>query len=254
MISNPNFICYACIAKGTTVLAEYSSNEPKIEELAAECVAKAPPHHSLFSHTVKKRTYTFVFDEPFVYFAIFDEHMVKSEQIRFLNRMKCAFDKIIQSRGITRTGSDDFTTLSFQSQLHSVFREAMGLDLDSVKDSLPDENKDSQNPNMDSVKVKRSLMVPLIGEPIKGLKKKKRVVGMESSEINGKEVAVEKKVEVCADMNGFISKNNILNDRQKAKQIWKKHVWVVLLLDVFVCAILFVIWLWVCSGFKCMES
>ncbi|KAF5471919.1 hypothetical protein F2P56_008679 [Juglans regia] len=36
------------------------------------------------------------------------------------------------------------------------------------------------------------------------------------------------------------------NHRQKSKQIWRKHVWVVLLLDLFVCSVLFVIWFWVC--------
>ncbi|KAG7945353.1 hypothetical protein I3843_15G147800 [Carya illinoinensis] len=42
------------------------------------------------------------------------------------------------------------------------------------------------------------------------------------------------------------------NDGQKSKQIWRKHVWVVLLLDLFVCSVLFVIWLWVCGGFNCI--
>lgn len=82
----------------------------------------------------------------------------------------------------------------------------------------------------------------LLVKPDEGLKKKKRMVD------DGKEVAM---VDLSSDDNSSLPFSNI-NDRQKAKRIWKKHVWVVLMLDLFVCAVLFVIWLWVCSGFKCM--
>ena len=250
MISNPNFIYYACIAKGTTILAQYSSKGPEIEELAAECIAKAPFHHSMFSHTVKRRTYTFLIDDPFAYFAILDEELVKSERTWFLNRLKCSLDEIIESRSILKTDSDCFTALCFQAQFDSIFRETMILDLDLADSPPVEENKQSQNRSLDSEKGKRSAMVPLLGN---GLKKKKRMV-VEANGIDGKDFAIQNKVDLCDDVNGLLSKNNMVNDRQKANKIWKKHVWVVLLLDVFVCAVLFVIWLCVCRGFQCMQS
>lgn len=41
--------------------------------------------------------------------------------------------------------------------------------------------------------------------------------------------------------------------KQKAKRIWRRHVWIVLGLDLAVCLILFGIWLFVCHGFECIE-
>ncbi|XP_028806648.1 phytolongin Phyl2.2-like [Neltuma alba] len=260
MISNPNFIYYACIARGNTVLAQYRSKEPKIEELAAECLAKTPLHHSIFSHTVKKRTYTFVIHEPFVYFAIFDEELLKSEGFWFLNRIKSVLDEVLNGGLIM--GSEDFTPLCFQSQFDPFFRKTLALDLnsDSDLDSLDPqrgEDSDSRNSGMDSVQGKRSAMAPLLAMP--GLKKKKRV-NTEANDMDVKNGATENKVDLCDCLDGFARdfpfpgpNKSVINDRQKAKQIWKKHVWVVLMLDVFVCAVLFVIWLWVCRGFKCMD-
>lgn len=256
MISNPNFIYYACIARENTVLAQYGSREPKIEELAAKCLAKTPLHHSMFSHTVKKKTYTFVIHDPFVYFAIFDEELAKSEGFWFLNRIKSVFDELLEVRSIM--DSDDFTPLCFQPQFDPFFRETLAFDLDSDSvDTQRDEDLDGRNPSMDSVQGKRSAMAPLLAMP--GLKKKKRV-NTEANEMDVKNAATENKVDLCDCIDGFsrdfqfpMPNKSAINDRQKAKQIWKKHVWVVLMLDVFVCAVLFVIWLWVCRGFKCMD-
>lgn len=58
-------------------------------------------------------------------------------------------------------------------------------------------------------------------------------------------------VDLSSDDDSSLSFSKI-NDRQKEKHIWKKRVWVVLMLDLFVCIILFVIWLWICNSFKCM--
>ncbi|KAI4307100.1 hypothetical protein L6164_030324 [Bauhinia variegata] len=255
MISNPEFIFYACIAKGTTVLAQFRSKEPRIEEVAAQCLEKTPPNHYMFSHTVKRRTYTFMIADPFVYFAIFNEELDKSDGRWFLNRIKCGFDEIIRSGSIT--GSDDFPPLCFQTQFNSIFSELMPLDLDlaTVNPQWSD-NKDSRNP---CVREKRSGMIPLLGNPIKGLKKKKRV-SMEFNLIDCKDAVTEDKLDICDNINGcprdfaFVGPKSGVNDGQRAKQIWKKHVWVLLLLDIFVCAALFIIWLWVCRGFKCMAS
>ncbi|KAJ7959357.1 phytolongin Phyl2.1-like [Quillaja saponaria] len=255
MISNPELILYACTAKGTTILAEYTSKESNIEELALECLKKTPNHHSVFSHTVKQRTYLFLIDDPFVYFSIFDEKLEKLDGLWFLERIKYAIQEIRESGSMM--GFDNFSSLCFQPKFDMIFREILALDL-NLKNSSANETKDSRNPSLDLVKGKRVATGPLLGNQSKGLKKKKRVV-MEANGVDGRDVAVENKVDMTYDVNG-ISRDFSLSvpkslavERQKAKQIWKKHVWVVLLLDIFVCSVLFAIWLWVCRGLKCIE-
>lgn len=259
MISNPNLIYYACIAKNTTILAQFSK-ESDLKDLAQQCIEKAPPHHSMFSHTVRERTYTFLLEDPFVYFAIFSQDLDHSEGIWFLNRLKSGFQESI--KGGSTKGFDNFSSLCFQAEFDVIVREIMALnlklDLDLV-DSLPIVLNGSRNPSLDSSKGKKLVLTPLLGKPSKGLKKKKRLSGEGNGDF-GKDLSMENKLDVCEDMSRDFSmsaqKNVTLHigDRQKAKQVWRKHVWVVLLLDLFVCAILFGIWLWVCGGFKCIDS
>ncbi|OIV96837.1 hypothetical protein TanjilG_08698 [Lupinus angustifolius] len=247
MISNPELIHYACIAKQTTILAQHNTtNDPKIESLASQCIEQTPPNHSLFSHTHNNRTFTFLIDYPFTFFAIFNNLTLKSETLAFLNAVKTAsrtaLDRQIQASG-------DLHPMCFQLQFDSIIKETLnfGSELTGNSSNSIVIDRDCGNP-----RGKRPSTVPLLGKPLEGLKKKKRVVG---SDLEGKDGNLENKVEVSDSEVNVCNRDlkGMVNDhRQKAKHIWKKHVWVVLLLDLFVCAVLFVIWLWVCSGFKCM--
>lgn len=262
MISNPNLVLYSCISKGPIILADFSSKEEQeIGSVAQKCIEKSPPNHSFFSHTVSRRTYTFLIDDPFVYFAIYDVNLGKSEAISLLDRLKCAFDKFLVKGSIPE--GDKLTSNCLQSQFNPVFLEIMALDLEFVT-SPTSESASSRNPSVSSSKGRKS-GVPLLGNPIKGLKKKRR---MPEAEGNGKSKdgygGVENKMDLCNDVNGTsrdfpvcMQKGGggfITGDRKKAKQIWRKHVLVVLFLDFVVCAALFGIWLYVCRGFQCIDA
>lgn len=186
-----------------------------MEALAAQCVAQAPPNHSIFSHTVSNRTFTFLIDPPFVFFLISDHTLLKSQTLSFLNRINSSFRQTLPS-------NHRFTSLSFQSQFLNIFQHALQFD-------PPNNNVVSQHQPLNSIPSPQ------------GLKKKKR--------------DSPATLDVSDDVVSLppLLKPHPLDHRHKAKHVWKKHVWVLLLLDLFVCAVLFVIWLWVCSGFKCMS-
>ena len=65
-------------------------NGSRSQTLALKCLEKAPTLHSMFSHIIRERAYTFLLDQPhlFQYFGIFDEKMERSEAMWFLNRVK----------------------------------------------------------------------------------------------------------------------------------------------------------------------
>lgn len=255
MISNPDLIYYACIARNTTILAQFSK-EPDLEDLARQCIQRTPPYHSTFSHTVRKRTYTFLIDDPFVYFAIFDQNLDQSEGLWFLNRIKSGFEG--------GAGCEDYSFGCFQAEFDSILREIMEVDDLDMVNSTSTLSSVSQNPSLDSVRGQSFGFTPLLGvKPVKGLKKKKRLSGDTNGDL-GKDSNLEDTVDVYDDVNGVNNRDfssamqkNVspyTADRQRAKQVWRKHVWVVLLLDLFVCVVLFGIWLWVCRGFKCVDS
>lgn len=263
MISNPSLLSYTCIAKGTVVLAEFASSkeEPGIEDVALRCIENTPPHHSIFSHTVRKKTYTFSIDDDessLVYFAIFNEAMEKHESLAVLNRLRSAVEDLVRGGGETLT---DPSPRCLQSKMDPVFAEIVGgVDLELLDMDLVGSPRESRNPSIDSSKGRRASLMPLLGKQLKALKKKNKRSHTEDEGDVG--TMKEKKVDVCGNGNGGVSRkelrNGLLTDhhhhRQKAKQTWKKHVWVVLLFDFCICALLFGIWLWVCQGFQCVNG
>ncbi|GFQ00281.1 probable vamp-like protein at1g33475 [Phtheirospermum japonicum] len=131
MVSDPGLIHYACIAKGTTVLAESNSKDASLGAVAAKCLDNTPPFHARFTHTVRWRTYAFLIDESFVYFAIFDDRLKKSEGFAFLESVKNAFAGV--SKGHKKPGLQNLSSHCFQGELNPVFRQLLGSDLDHVE-------------------------------------------------------------------------------------------------------------------------
>ncbi|KAJ0246285.1 Phytolongin [Hirschfeldia incana] len=262
MISNPSLLSYTCIAKGTVVLAEFASKEePGIEDVALRCIENTPPHHSMFSHTVRKKTYTFAIDSSIVYFAITDETMEKPESFRVLNRLRSA----VQGLGSDAAALMDPSPRCLQAKMDPVFAEIVGggggADVDLELDMDLVVARESRNLSIDSTKGRRAALIPLLGKPLKALKKKNKRLHTEEDSDSGvvdETTSESKKVDLCGNgNNGVLRKelrNGLLTDHHKAKQIWKKHVWVVLTFDFCVCAVLFGIWLWVCQGFQCVNS
>lgn len=255
MVSNPDLVFYACIARGTIILAEFT-RESNLDDLAFRCIEKAPPHHSIFSHTIRNRAYTFLIEGPFVYFGIFHEDLNKSEVCGFLNRSKRVFEDFLESESLK--GFENFTSYCFQSQFDSTFRHLLASNLNKISSNAL---KGTQRSSLDSSKRKQIPLISKFSNPGSLMKKKKKVIGDTNGE--GGKYAMDDSVDQYDDNNGLCSRDITLLmqkngshiiERQKAKQVWQKHVWVVLSIDLFVCLVLFAIWLWVCRGFQCIES
>ncbi|CAN8244499.1 unnamed protein product [Cochlearia groenlandica] len=280
MISNPNQLFYACIAKGTVVLAEFvSKGEPEIETVASRCIENTPRHHSIFSHTVRKKTYSFSIDEDsLVYFAISDESMEKHGSSWLLNRLRSFVADLIRAGG-----SDAETILTnpsrhcLQSKLDLIIGEIVGsvdVDLELINMDLVGSPRSvaraSRNLSIDSSKGRRASLMPLLGKPLKALKKNKNKKRLQQNDQPkgddhlscNSSSSSEKKIDLCGVLRKEVRSNGLLllsgddhhRRRRKAKQMWKKHVWVVLMFDFFICAVLFGIWLWICQGFQCING
>ncbi|KAG6391545.1 hypothetical protein SASPL_149301 [Salvia splendens] len=263
MNSDPSLIHYCCIAKSTTILAEFNSKDAELGAIAAKCIEKTPPLHATFSHTVRSQTFTFMIDEPFAYFLISDEKLKKSEGLTFLGSVRDAFVK--DFNGVSKL--ERLSSHCFQGEFSPVFRQLIGPALyhmdviESPKGQRMGENGSFQY-GSGPIRGRSRLS----GD--KGTSKMKKNAVLEEFKMDGKRNG-EREVDdssgnatpVCPSP-GFSSTSHKnrglysgeLNCQQKAKKVWKKQVWVILSLDLIACAILFVVWLWVCRGLKCMES
>lgn len=232
IISDPSLILYSCISRGTTILGELNGDQNRdLSFLGRKCIDLAPPYHSVFSHTIRQRRFTFLIDDPFVYFAVFHDTLAKSEGLRFLNGVKLGFCELIEAGSIA-----NFDHFGLQTQFDFLLH---GLLSDSESVTLPRMvlSEDSRNLSLDSSN-------GVVSTPL--LTKKKR-----SNREPGNEYGnLENKEGSCTN---FPKNIPFFNDPQKAKQVWKKHVWVVLSVDVFICLVLFVVWLRLCGGFRCVD-
>ncbi|KAI4378183.1 hypothetical protein MLD38_015702 [Melastoma candidum] len=236
----PDHLLYACVATSTTILAQFSS-DPGLIPLAHRCIHSPPPFHSLFSHTCGNTSLAFLIHPPFLYFAIFLPPLPKPHRLRFLHRLKASFLAL----------SDDPGRLD-QSLLQREFEPMIPRLVPPL--GVPDADLDAGT---------RMLVVPSAGTSFEGLKKKKRGSGdycWNNGEADRrKDGSFENRMEVrdvvcCSRDPGAGTVTKGPGDRMRAKQTWRRQLWVVLMLDVFFCLSLFVVWLWVCRGFQCIRG
>ncbi|XP_051143012.1 phytolongin Phyl2.2-like isoform X2 [Andrographis paniculata] len=247
MISIPDFVHYVCIAKGTVVLAELkNSKDPTFGATAAKCLENTPPHHATFVHTVRSRSYTFLIDNSFVYFAIFDERLGKSEGLGFLKSVKDAFAEVFDAD----RNMDNFNPLCFQKDLSPVFRRLIGPASEQPRmdqtDVLPcgsghfRERPRSSNGEGGINKISSRLPGELS-------------IGRGNGENEGNGIELSHKFPVMLHRNGGLYSPDMAG-HQRAKKVWKKQVWVVLSLDLMICVMLFGVWLWLCRGLECIRN
>lgn len=269
-ISDPNLIYYACIAKATTVLAEFNSKDADLGSLAIRCLERTPPLHSVFSHTVRNRTYAFLIDEPFSYFVIFDEKLDNSEGLGFLKSVKEAFNGLKTS---ANKRLEALTSHCLQGEFNPVFHQLLspnpvigGLDSPSLGISFTSDESSDLSRGSGSGPVG----MPLLADPVATLKKKRRSLFGECSggearkggdlmSDRGLDPSVDGTVGLSREFSLIMNKNVLYSgefghSQKAAKKVWKKHVWVVLSMDLIICTILFVVWLCICGGFKCIDN
>lgn len=247
---NPNLIFYACIAKDTTILAEFNSKDADIVELAKKCLERTPPFHSTFSHTVHGETYMFFILDPFVYFGIFDESLDKPECLFFLKSVKDAFTSMIDncSSGTMKQRLYSPNSHCFQGEFSPVFHQLLALNSEFDATS-PAGLKHDHRESLNSVRRKNKGSTPLLRDSSsEGLKMKKRFFG-EANKDGLEEGKLD--LDVLSNDDGSLSNGSRL---QRARCIWKKQAMVVLSMDLIVCVGLFVIWLWFCNGFQCIAN
>lgn len=278
MIVDPDLVRYSCIAhhrsfeSSSTILAEFNSADSSLQQLAQKCLQFVPPHHSIFSHSYHNQSYTFLFHDGFVYLGIFDSKMVKSDQVRFLGRLKETIDHLI----FNGKSNFKFSSYCLQGELHPIFHKLMSKSYDFDAPLVPNGVHNNNNTSVsvsvsvsNSSKNKKVMSVSLLsGSKIgKGFKKKKYTEESLSNSrdalvVDGKhdlshddnyDVGEVKSREFAHPDGNFLLENSGVG-RHKAKKIWRRHVWIVLVLDLAVCLILFGIWLFVCRGFQCIEG
>ncbi|KAJ0535826.1 putative Longin domain-containing protein [Helianthus annuus] len=272
-----NTVYYCCVWNGGRVLYAYNSNgDLEIEKLAALCLEKAPSHHKWYFQTMFNKTFGFLMEDGYVYFAIIDEKLGNPGNLEFLERLRDEFKKAAAKKGSKRILSNP-NSLALQEQLLPVIRGLIGSLEHVTENSVPSPYNDGLSPsptgndNAGQLDVGASTKAPLLGKSSKQEKRK-----MRDHVISVRENGVVEEHRKSADKQGTkvdsssldltnqggsvaglsLSKEVSSMSRSSTQTIrnkWCRQVRIVLAIDVAVCLILFIVWLVVCRGTECIR-
>ncbi|KAL5998908.1 hypothetical protein ACLOJK_009856 [Asimina triloba] len=293
MISNSDQILYACVSKGTTVLADLCSGDPDLETLASQCLEKTPEFHGFYSHTLRKRMYCFLIDNPLIYFAVVDEDLGKPQVLEFLSRLKDAFaaiekkkrlnssdqwtyrcfqedfdpvfSRLVQRRNSVNVSASDASASARASVRKSISTEAPLLanqegwyDDDAMEDVALDSNASRELSRELSWEISREIsrqMSQKMSQKMSGRMSHQMMSNRQMSGLQEQQETPERsQEEVSVSMRKGIPCMGNESLRQSAWRSWKRQVFIALAVDFLLCCMLLGVWLAVCNGFRCTKN
>ncbi|KAL3845728.1 hypothetical protein ACJIZ3_003131 [Penstemon smallii] len=246
MDSIRNTVSYCCVSKGGRVLYTYNSGDHEVENLAALCLEMTPPYHQWYFQTMNKKTFGFLMDDGYVYFAIVNESLGNSRFLKFLHMLRDEFRKL-GKKGATKNVSS-LNSLCLQEQLLPV-----------VNHSITPSPSNNANGHIEGTKA------PLLGKPGKQEKKKVKdhhVIGVRDIEMEEHRRSTDRGLTI--ESRGLDSNNQgtssasplrtrVKPSSQVLQKKWCRQVRIILAIDAVICIVLFVIWLVICHGTECIR-
>eukprot|EP00249_Psilotum_nudum_P004703 c18203_g2_i1 orf=2-571(-) len=86
-------LIYSFVARGSTVLAEYTSFSGNFSTIAVQCLQKLPANNSKFTYACDGHTFNFLVEEGFAYLVVADEKVGRQLPFSLLERIKEDFQR-----------------------------------------------------------------------------------------------------------------------------------------------------------------
>ncbi|KAL6548260.1 hypothetical protein OROGR_008681 [Orobanche gracilis] len=84
---------YSFVARGTTILAEYTEFTGNFPAIAAQCLQKLPSANNKFTYKCDHHIFNFLVEDGYAYCVVAEESVGKQISIAFLERIKADFKK-----------------------------------------------------------------------------------------------------------------------------------------------------------------
>ncbi|ESQ33436.1 hypothetical protein EUTSA_v10008489mg [Eutrema salsugineum] len=260
-----NTVHYCCVSRDNQILYAYNNGgDQRINEsLAALCLEKTPPFHKWYFETISKRTFGFLMEDGFVYFAIVDEVFKRSSVLEFLERLRDELKKADKknSRG-SFSGS-----ISFSNVQDQLVRRLIA----SLERVAPETNDLTclplSSPSIEQSDAASSTKAPLLGRSNKQENKKKgkdhvntkRGIELEEQRRstdrgNVTECSNASSAAGAAEAATYVPRRGRSSGSQSIERKWRRQVQIVLAIDAVICLTLLGIWLVICQGIECTRS
>eukprot|EP00850_Spirogloea_muscicola_P012899 SM000085S23249 [mRNA] locus=s85:183998:185686:- [translate_table: standard] len=86
-------LIYSFVARGTTVLAEYTAFSGNFSTIALQCLQKLPPANNKFTYTCDRHTFNYLVEDGFTYLVVADEEFGRQIPFAFIDRVKEDFQR-----------------------------------------------------------------------------------------------------------------------------------------------------------------
>jgi len=214
-------LIYSFVARGTTVLAEYTAFSGNFSQIAVQCLQKLPANNNKFTYTCDRHTFNYLVEEGYTYLVVADEEFGRQIPFAFLERVKEDFKKRYAGGR-----ADSAIAHSLDKEFGPKLKDHMQYCVDH-----PDEmNKIS--------KIKSQVA------EVKGIM-------MDNIE---KVLDRGEKIELLVDKTEnlrFQADNFQKQGKQLRRKMWFQNMKVKLIVLAIIIVIAIIIWLSVCGGFVC---
>ncbi|XP_008788949.2 vesicle-associated membrane protein 727-like [Phoenix dactylifera] len=232
-------LIYSFVAKGTVVLAEHTSFSGNFSTIAVQCLQKLPPNSNKFTFSCDGHTFNFLVDKGFVFLVVADESIGRSIPFVFLERVK---DDFVQRYGssIDDGGSHPLADDEDDDLFEDKFSIAYNLDREF-------------GPRL---KEHMQYCINHPEEMSKLSKLKAQITEVKGIMMDNIEKVLDRgeKIELLVDRTEslqFQADSFQRQGRQLRRKMWLQNLQFKLMIAGAIIALILIVWLMACRGFKC---
>lgn len=249
-------VYYCCVFDGKAKIQSYNNRkDEKLETMADHYLENAPPHHSWFFHTVRRTTYGFLMERGFTYLVIVDSTIANPYLLNFLRYLRDGFRKLSDSRGNLTPVMRRLMVSLENTPKSPCIEDMMKMAADTAAAAAAAQ-EGANNGNSSG----EAPSVPLLGDSSGGSgsgNRRKMKESRDSDAIARQPNGTSPTTPAAFRLQKCLTSVHPRATEQSmeaGRAAWFRLVKLIVAIDLFICLLLFGIWLFICDGFNCLDS
>ncbi|KAM7526770.1 hypothetical protein LguiA_016672 [Lonicera macranthoides] len=233
-------LIYSFVAKETVVLAEHTPYSGNFSTIAVQCLQKLPSNSSKYTYSCDGHTFNFLIDSGFVFLVVADETLGRSVPFVFLEKVK---DDFKQRYGAS-IRSDESHPLADDDDDDDLFEDRFSIAYNLDREFGP------------RLKEHMEYCMNHPDEISKLSKLKAQITEVKGIMMDNIEKVLDRgeKIELLVDKTEnlqFQADSFQRQGRQLRRKMWLQNLQMKLMIGGAIFALIIILWLLVCRGFKC---
>ncbi|CAA7404409.1 unnamed protein product [Spirodela intermedia] len=232
-------LVYSFVAKGKIVLAEHTSFSGNFSTLAVQCLQRLPSNSNKFTYSCDGHTFNFLVDSGFVFLVVADESTGRSVPFVFLERVK---DDFMQCYGASINAGESHPLADEDDD--DLFEDRFSIAYNLDREFGP------------RLKEHMNYCITHPEEMSKLSKLKAQITEVKGIMMDNIEKVLDRgeKIELLVDKTEslqFQADSFQRQGRQLRRKMWLQNLRMKLMVGGAILALVIIVWLMVCRGFKC---